>query len=1469
MKQKHTMKIVNLLLVLAISLAIPVQSVSATVMAAGTTTSESGSASSSTSTDSTTASDESIDTWMPDKNLQKLVYSALHDWGSSHDDYGGHETTSISQITPAMMADILFLNLAKDDTHVNGITDLTGLQNATGLKQFDFSGSTIEKAPGDGTNRDWSVFANSTSSELGTIDATSKDINLKNLTTLDTSHISFTLTSSSDSIAMPNMEKTGSDTGIQVTSLIANQNITYDPDLSTMKAYIPLSNWHKGFMTASGDYTYSTLTTGLADSISGMKGLTYDQENHRLVVDLNVWGGRELSIPSFDIKDIMANTQLSSGEALYYSNGNTLDATVPMASTPVDHAQTAPVPNRTDRTGNIDTTDFGFDSAADTNLTIKSGDLSAGDISFAPNLSNNQIKFTLSASALERLKAGDLQSDVMISNGSKIVDLKLTLTEPLDTWMPDKALQTQVQAALTADNLDGLTKVNLAKLTTPLSLTGVNNLTGLEYATKLGDLKMTGSNDLATFKAVNSQVLSTLPLTNLEIDDSNLGGSLAGWGLEKNTTLTNLTAQNDALTDAAPTEYANAQGLQTLDLSNNALTGEGSQFPMTSWSHLTKLDLSNNQLTGSLPDLTKNSVITEVNLENNKLDAIPESYGQQPALTTLKLDHNELSGEIPATLGQDGALQLLYLNNNQLTGTIPSTLGQLKQLVGLQLNDNQLTGDLPTALGQDTALTGLYLQNNQLTGAIPTEWSALKSLENMDLSSNKLVGYLTGIKTLTNLQTIGLSNNGFTGSVPGAWCTPKLTSLQASHNDLSGALPDELSTATNLASLDVSYNQLTGDLPDLTKATNLTILAYGANHITSGRTVSSAGGNYQTWSIADPDWQTSSDSKTMTLDLSKYYGGEQGQSGYQYLGMTLPSGEKGVTLDKSDPNHPLLTIDLATATVGKRFTVDLFDQAGKQAEVGGDGTTLMNYMATVTVLLAKTAQINTGDQDSIDFGTHTVGSGTVSANNFSLGVSSTGAAGDSYQLTAQTSGLTMGDQKLPIYYGSGQHQILLNEAAQNIYDYQPTTDEDTTTIGGSSGSIKNNLQTTIGKTTYAGKYTGQITYTLASAPANDAATAAKASDAGQVTSTTLSQLSTPLPATALSAEQEATRAKLETNMTSFVQNQLADSDGVLYSGYKAAHDATGSREELSETNGMWLLSLAMAGDDKTFDSAFSGITKRFYDSSTQTFNWQAKGDDHTVTPGSASVDDLRIIQALMVMNQKKPNNDRTAWINVLVDGFAKHDLNPYYQMIDGYNAAGQEKTIRLDYLDLATLKAVYEAKGLGTAGDKAYNDQLKLIQDSYISDQFPLYATFYDYATNSYQATDENGQVNITDGLITMLNLARVYELPQASLNWLKLHTANRTLYNTYDTDGTPTKGASDAPSNYAYVAQIAAAAGDTDLYNQALTVLKSMTSDEDSASSPLTPSDPLYGSSQYGGESYGFNDLNMLIAYASVLAGN
>lgn len=1393
-KSKKFMRLLTLLLALVISLAVPLQSLSATTFAASTAASSSSAASDSSSA-SSTSDDEPVSEWMPDTALQQAVYDALHNTDDSHQTQHGNEITSKSQITKAMMTDIV--NIPAPDAK---ITDLTGLQYATNLVQFNFSGSTITKAPGDDTSRSWSIFDHVLYNNLGTVDASSSDVDLSGLLKLSNSANKPVYVLSDDSnIGMPNAEYSPTiKTGTQVKSLIPGDNITYNPLFSKRQAYIPVSNWYKGFVNTDGGFSYYKVTMALPDGNSLPDGVTPD--GSRMVIDLNKWGDKELSIPQFAISDVFDDSPELSGKTVtYYNENEMLDATVPE---PTKESQAVQV-SKDSSEGTIDTTNFGLGTATNSDIEIQvpsdyedtndpnnSKYLTANDISFTPDLTNKEIQFKLTDSGLEKLIADNLTSDVMITVNGKVIDLTLTVTEPIDEWMPDSALRTQLQKILTYDGYGDLTKANLAKLTTlsdDQTLTGISDLKGLEYAKGLTNLRITNSPNLAVLKESNGQVLSNLTkLTNVEIDDSSLG-TLDGWGLDNRPALTTLTATNDALTDFG------------------GLTGD---------SGLTSLDLSNNSISSNLPDLT----------------------------------------DYPA-------LQTILLNNNQITGAVPASWSQLQNLQMLNLSSNSINGSLPD-LTKCQALQTLYLNDNQFIGEIPSSWSGLQSLQKLNLSQKEdgskyqLSGSLDAIASLTNLSEINLNYNNFSSALPASLFTSKLTSFQGINNEF------------------------TGNLPDLSKATSLTDMQYGANHITSGTTLKNASGNYQTWSITDPDWQTSRDGKTMTLDLSKYYGGEPGQN-YQYLGIDMNGGtQTGAKLTYSDTGHPLLTIDTTDKSMTSgTFTFALFDQAKKQAIHDDNGG--MNYLATVsvplTLALPKSYGITTNDV--VNFGSHQVGSGITNATDFNLSVNSTNAAGDSYQLTAATSGLAAGGHELPLYYYNGQHSVLLNSEPQSIYDYQPTSADDTKVVGDSSQATadavdsttgtKGNLRTDVESTAYTGNYTGNITYTLADAPAEDSTTAAQASNVGNISADTLSQMSPTIAATDFTSEQQATLTKLQTNMTNFVP-KLYDTDGVLYSGYLTSQGKTDAPyQELIETSGLWLQALAMSGDPY-FDTALSAIKSRFYDSDNHIFNWKTLGEDHTVTQGSASIDDLRIIQALLIMNQKDPNNtERIAFTNELIDGFMKHDVNAYYQMIDGYSTAGgQEKKIRLDYLDLSALKAVYEAKGLGTAGDTAYQQQLKLIKDGYISDKLPMFATYYDYSTGNYQfhGDDATGQLNVTDGLITMLNLAKVGELPQTSLNWLLQHTTtNEKIYNDYNlADGTAANEY-DASSNYAYVAQIAVALSKDSsmhsqavtLYNQALAKLAAATSSDTSSA--------LFGSAEAGGETFAFNDLNMLLAYNSV----
>ena len=106
------------------------------------------------------------------------------------------------------------------------------------------------------------------------------------------------------------------------------------------------------------------------------------------------------------------------------------------------------------------------------------------------------------------------------------------------------------------------------------------------------------------------------------------------------------------LSGELPESLKFCQSLQTLDISNNDLSGS-IPTQICAWlPYLVTLDLSNNRFTGSIPP----------EIVNCKF------------LNTLILDGNRLTGSIPYELGRLERLKKFSVANNDLTGTIPSDL---------------------------------------------------------------------------------------------------------------------------------------------------------------------------------------------------------------------------------------------------------------------------------------------------------------------------------------------------------------------------------------------------------------------------------------------------------------------------------------------------------------------------------------------------------------------------------------------------------------------------------------------------------------------------------------------------------------------------------------------------------------------------------------------------------------------------
>ncbi|MBA0762417.1 hypothetical protein Gotri_012026, partial [Gossypium trilobum] len=181
--------------------------------------------------------------------------------------------------------------------------------------------------------------------------------------------------------------------------------------------------------------------------------------------------------------------------------------------------------------------------------------------------------------------------------------------------------------------------------------------------------------------------------------------------------------------------------LQTLDLSNNMISGGISKWEAVLWKGLLWLDLSHNFLT-ALEQFPGNS-LEYLNLHSNFLTGnITSSICNWSQLTVLDLSKNNLSGTIPDCLGNIGRLQLLDLQMNNFIGKIPNSFLRNSDLSHLLLNNNQLEGLVPLSLANCTSLELLNLGNNKLTDRFPHWLESLPRLQVLILRFNRFYGSL-------------------------------------------------------------------------------------------------------------------------------------------------------------------------------------------------------------------------------------------------------------------------------------------------------------------------------------------------------------------------------------------------------------------------------------------------------------------------------------------------------------------------------------------------------------------------------------------------------------------------------------------------------------------------------------------------------------------------------------------------------
>jgi internalin A len=367
--------------------------------------------------------------------------------------------------------------------------------------------------------------------------------------------------------------------------------------------------------------------------------------------------------------------------------------------------------------------------------------------------------------------------------------------------IPDQQLQAALFCASSKTNCPLLSTSDVQPLQRISAVNSlITNLSGLEWATSLVELDLSGNG-----------ITDLTPLQNLP-------------------RLAHLNLENNNITDIS--SLARLTNLSSLILSGNPIKDCS---PLSGLTRLTRLSLHDAGLT-NIAFLQQLNQLTDLTLYNNGISDISPLMGLTN-LSSLDLRWNQITNQTLVSSATN--LNQLYLGGNSLTNV--DFLSGLTSLNFLNLQDNQIRSLSPlvgltnlsylalsrnpiknyTALSQLKSLTNLELRQNGISNI--DFIAGLGRLNYLDLAYNN-ISSLAPLALLTNLNLVLDGNTNFDSSglanlsgVSGLWLNgtsitnlgfiqglPQLTALGAGGDqlmDISG-----LPALTNLNHLDLSQD---------------------------------------------------------------------------------------------------------------------------------------------------------------------------------------------------------------------------------------------------------------------------------------------------------------------------------------------------------------------------------------------------------------------------------------------------------------------------------------------------------------------------------------------------------------------------------------------------------------------------------------------------------------------------------------
>lgn len=282
----------------------------------------------------------------------------------------------------------------------------------------------------------------------------------------------------------------------------------------------------------------------------------------------------------------------------------------------------------------------------------------------------------------------------------------------------------------------------------------------------------------------------------------------------------------------------------------------------------------------------------------------------------------------------------------------------------------------------------------------------------------------------------------------------------------------------------------------------------------------------------------------------------------------------------------------------------------------------------------------------------------------------------------------------------------------------------------------------------------------------------------------------------------------------FVTKYMMDGDGGIHSSYVPGSQVNINSEVLSESQGLGLLYAVSIKDKELFDKILGYIKAFLWKEGLAAWRMEEGKTDSV----NALIDDLRIYRALVGAEE--------LWggyaSDVRLCGEALLERAVYDgKYVDFYDFQNRIYASRftLCYGDMQAMQLLVERTG-DLEAEKAYEKTLELLERGQISNEFPLYYSWYNYDKEQYEKDD----LNTAEAMMTLLHLARQGKLKNNTIEWLRAQMAGEGLKMRYSVEGEVVSGYNqESTAVYAILVMIADEIEDDVLRAQALKKMEAM----------------------------------------------